>query len=213
VGGTFVTATPERDKDEESTAPVHDVDSAPADPSAANPVSGTQAEVESNSDDKTEKERIRDEAVEATLGYSSRLISWSKSGYRRQYPTHLVVFNAGVYTADGVEIWWGDLDLTLDESNIGDLAKRLGEQLFVVYEGSRWQYRHVLAEERAFAETVAQDAVVIADADGSVSVSDRWAARDGSETIRSLAAEQTSIGGLSESADIDDPVEPQEDQP
>jgi hypothetical protein len=208
-----VTATPERDKDEESTAPVRDVDSALANQSATNPASGIRAAVESNTDDRTEKERIRDEAVDAALGHPSRLISWSKSGYRRQYPTHLVVFNAGAYTADGVEIWWGDLDLTLDEGEIRDLAKRLGEKLFVVHEGFRWQYRHAPGEERAFAETVAQNAVVIADADGGVSVSDRWAARDGSGTIRSLAAEQTSVGGPSESAEIDGPAEPQEDQP
>ena len=81
-------------------------------------------------DDLTE---LHAEAIEGTLGDPGRLISLSKSGYRERHPGHFVVFNGNVCMEAG-KIWWGDLDLTLDEGKLVDLAARLGETLYIVYE-------------------------------------------------------------------------------
>lgn len=66
-----------------------------------------------------------DTAVEV-LGPLARLISSSKSGYRRQHPGRVVFFNARVFNGDGDEIWSGDLDLTASQEALFDLAARIG---------------------------------------------------------------------------------------
>jgi hypothetical protein len=52
--------------------------------------------------------------VQRQLGPPGRLVSRSKSGYRAQFPDHLVIFNAQV-SVGGLTVWRGDLDLSLDE--------------------------------------------------------------------------------------------------
>jgi hypothetical protein len=71
--------------------------------------------------------------AESILGFSGRLISWSKSGYRNKYPDNLVIFNANVATING-KIWWGDLDVTLDKDKLKQLAIALNETVYVLYE-------------------------------------------------------------------------------
>lgn len=71
--------------------------------------------------------------IEETLGYSGRMISYSKSGYEERHPDHAPVFNANVCLAAG-KVWHGDLDLTLDEAKLLELAHRVGETIFVLYE-------------------------------------------------------------------------------
>lgn len=73
------------------------------------------------------------EAIEETLGYSGRMISLSKSGYEQCFPERAPIFNANVCLAAG-KIWHGDLDLTLDEPKLVELARRVGETVFVLYE-------------------------------------------------------------------------------
>lgn len=73
------------------------------------------------------------QAIEETLGYSGRMISFSKTGYRERHPDHVIVFNANVCLAAG-KLWHGDLDLTVDEPKLVELARCLGETVFVVYE-------------------------------------------------------------------------------
>lgn len=70
-----------------------------------------------------------------------RLISNSKSNYMKQYPKHDVVFNARIYLKEyyereksgkiadffaGMEdeIWYGDLDLTLDTKKLSNIVKK-----------------------------------------------------------------------------------------
>jgi hypothetical protein len=66
------------------------------------------------------------------------MISGSKSGYRRIFPEHDVIFNANIFTPSG--IWWnGDLDLTKDNHTIQKLCNDLGEELIVLYESLGWQ--------------------------------------------------------------------------
>jgi len=62
------------------------------------------------------------------------MISMSKSGYHEAYPTHAVVFNANVCTADGNKVWYGDLDLTLDEPKLKQLARTLDTTVYVLSE-------------------------------------------------------------------------------
>lgn len=54
------------------------------------------------------------EELRATLGYEGRMISFSKGGYSTAHPEHVAVFNANLCVAAG-KLWWGDLDLTVDE--------------------------------------------------------------------------------------------------
>lgn len=78
--------------------------------------------------------------LQATLGRSGRVLSYSRSAYRRDHPDHVVIFNAGICIArDGlpVLIWEGDLDLTLDEANLVAYARAVEETLYVLYEGER----------------------------------------------------------------------------
>jgi hypothetical protein len=72
----------------------------------------------------------------AELGLpSGRMITGSKSGYSRAHPDHLAVFNATIADEAGTDLWWGDLDLTLDEPKLAALAATLDLVLFVFYEG------------------------------------------------------------------------------
>jgi hypothetical protein len=63
-----------------------------------------------------------------------RMISGSKSGYHKKYPGHKVVFNANIVTESRGKIWYGDLDLTLDITQLMNIAKELKEALYILYE-------------------------------------------------------------------------------
>ena len=73
------------------------------------------------------------ETLRETLGDPGRLIALSKTGYSDRHPLHAPIFNANVCLQAG-KIWWGDLDLTLDEPKLITLASRLGETVFVLAE-------------------------------------------------------------------------------
>lgn len=64
----------------------------------------------------------------------SRMISFSKSFYREEYPDNEVYFNANVFTLEDGKIWYGDLDLTLDTEKLKDVSKEIGKKLYVLYE-------------------------------------------------------------------------------
>lgn len=67
------------------------------------------------------------------LGYPGDMISASKSGYGDMYPKHVAVFNSNVVTAKG-KVWYGDLDITLREDKLLELAQKSGETIYVLYE-------------------------------------------------------------------------------
>jgi hypothetical protein len=74
-------------------------------------------------------------AAAAKVGLpDGRMISGSKSGYRRLYPDHVTVFNGTLADAEGAGLWRGDLDLTLDEPKLLALAAELGTTIHVIYE-------------------------------------------------------------------------------
>lgn len=66
--------------------------------------------------------------------HHGRMISGSKSGYRREHPDNVAVFNAALADANGTDLWRGDLDLTVDEPKLVALAADLGTTLHVLYE-------------------------------------------------------------------------------
>lgn len=74
------------------------------------------------------------EATSQILGISGRMISYSKSGYRDRNPNNLVIFNANVCTKKEGKIWYGDLDITIDQKKLSQLAKEIGQDLHVLYE-------------------------------------------------------------------------------
>lgn len=56
-----------------------------------------------------------------------RMISGSKSLYLRQHPNNEVVFNANIIHHSEGKIWFGDLDLTLDDEKLKGIADCIGE--------------------------------------------------------------------------------------
>ena len=77
---------------------------------------------------------MRDKTVfEKHRFYNGRMISGSKSGYRKWYPNHDVIFNANIFTPSGKE-FHGDLDLTKDNLPLQRICNELGEELIVLSE-------------------------------------------------------------------------------
>lgn len=77
------------------------------------------------------------EIAEKLMGYSGRMIAYSKSGYVRMNPFNLVVFNSNLVVhldEVPVKIWHGDLDITKDEQKLLSLSAELGRDLYVLYE-------------------------------------------------------------------------------
>lgn len=75
--------------------------------------------------------------IDLNLGYCGRMISGSKSGFRSAYPDHVPIFNANVFILeDGkpVKVWHGDLDLTVDESRLVQIAIVCEQALTVLHE-------------------------------------------------------------------------------
>jgi len=71
--------------------------------------------------------------AERVLGIRGRMISGSKSGYRKIYPEHVVVFNANLCTGAG-KFWYGDIDITLDSPRLQEICDRVGESIYVLRE-------------------------------------------------------------------------------
>ena len=67
------------------------------------------------------------------LGMPGRMISASKSMYFTSHPDNIVVFNANICTDDG-KIWYGDINLTTEGKHIAELAKHIGETIYVFRE-------------------------------------------------------------------------------
>lgn len=69
--------------------------------------------------------------------YVDRMISHSKSRYRKKYPFNKVYFNANIFILKNdkpLKIWHGDIDLSLEGDIIKEISKNLGEKLFIVSE-------------------------------------------------------------------------------
>lgn len=73
-----------------------------------------------------------------SLGASGRMLSGSKSAYRDQYPDHIVVFNANIVIkleSGGFDkVWYGDIDITIDENALKSAVLDTGCELYVLRE-------------------------------------------------------------------------------
>lgn len=67
------------------------------------------------------------------IGWSGRMISGSKSGYRISYPNNFAIFNANICTNTG-KIWWGDIDLTKSKDTLLEIAAESADDLYVLFE-------------------------------------------------------------------------------
>jgi hypothetical protein len=72
-------------------------------------------------------------AIERWLGPRGRLVSYENTLYLDAGADHFVEFNAAIWFNAG-QVWWGDLDLTLDEPILAGLAAETGETVYVVWE-------------------------------------------------------------------------------
>lgn len=63
-----------------------------------------------------------------------RMISASKSGYKRMYPEHDVYFNGNIFTIENGKIFWGDIDYTKDEETLQRIANKMQKDLYILYE-------------------------------------------------------------------------------
>lgn len=76
------------------------------------------------------------EAYTALFNYNglqqSRIIAFSKSNYKSDHPNDLVLFNANVLTASAGKIYYGDLNLTLEERKLQEIANTLSETLYIL---------------------------------------------------------------------------------
>jgi hypothetical protein len=80
---------------------------------------------------------IQDEILDTTIGIPGRMISGSKSGYRRVYPGNAPVFNSNLVVMENGEptkIWHGDVDLTVDHEKLLKLSEAMEKEIFVLYE-------------------------------------------------------------------------------
>ncbi|MGB7588467.1 MAG: hypothetical protein WBM00_07135 [Solirubrobacterales bacterium] len=78
--------------------------------------------------------RIEEVAVEI-LGAHGRLLSMSKSAYYTEHPEDEIYFNACIFSGRRLgplgrrkarQIWFGDLNLTLEAAKLQELADRIG---------------------------------------------------------------------------------------
>jgi hypothetical protein len=81
------------------------------------------------------------EAAVRILGHQGKMISGSKSGYRRARPENLAVFNSNVCVVRrfilkkrGEKIWYGDIDITESREQLKELAREIGKEICVLYE-------------------------------------------------------------------------------
>ena len=73
------------------------------------------------------------ELAQEILGFPGKIIGASKSGYRENFPDHLVVFNSNVFVEKN-KIWFGDIDITLSLESLQELASSIGEKIYVLTE-------------------------------------------------------------------------------
>ena len=74
--------------------------------------------------------------IEREIGFSGRMISGSKTLYNNQHPDNIVVFNANIFI-DGLnppKIWYGDIDITKENTKLYLIAKEIGANIYILRE-------------------------------------------------------------------------------
>ena len=81
--------------------------------------------------------------------YLARLISGSKSMYRKQFPDdNTIIFNANIFTKSHGKIWYGDLHISKDCQNLQKIVNKIGEEMIIVSE----MFGRFGAEDRKYKE-------------------------------------------------------------
>lgn len=96
----------------------------------------------------------------------ARMISASKSSYLAKYPDHDVVFNSRIYLLDDfknnqsdikdffkgmeIEIWYGDLDFTVDMDKLKKIQKEIGIPIVITTEMGRFRKAIPEMEENGY---------------------------------------------------------------
>jgi|688.fasta_scaffold04449_34 hypothetical protein len=78
-------------------------------------------------------ESLYAEVAREILGFPGKIIGASKSGYRENFPDHLVVFNSNVFMGK-TKLWFGDIDITLSLESLQEIASSIGEKIYVLTE-------------------------------------------------------------------------------
>jgi len=73
--------------------------------------------------------------VFSKFGYQQgRMIGGSKSGYWSEHPDNEVYFNGNIALKDFGKVWWGDIDYTLDQNTLQEIANEIGQDLYILRE-------------------------------------------------------------------------------
>ena len=65
---------------------------------------------------------------------SGRIISFSKSGYREEFPDNEVYFNSNIFVLGEGKIWYGDIDVTKEKEQLENVAREIGKDLYILRE-------------------------------------------------------------------------------
>lgn len=86
---------------------------------------------------------------------SGRMISHSKSFYKKNFPNSQAYFNANVFVLGEGKVWWGDLDLTIDTEVLERISIACGKKLYIVPElYGRFEYEDA-SDEHVIRHSVA----------------------------------------------------------
>lgn len=78
--------------------------------------------------------KFQEQLCEEILGWPGRMIYGSKSGYMKAYPDNFPIFNANIITESGGKVWYGDVDIKLDQDNLRKIAEQLPEPIYILSE-------------------------------------------------------------------------------
>jgi hypothetical protein len=62
------------------------------------------------------------------------MLSTSKSKYKSHHPDHEVFFNANLFTLEDGKIWYGDVDYTIEKTNLEKAATAINRDLYLLRE-------------------------------------------------------------------------------
>ena len=65
--------------------------------------------------------------------YTGKLLG-SKSLYRAHHSKNKIYFNANIFTEQDGKIWWGDLDITVNQTHLQDISNELGKTIYILSE-------------------------------------------------------------------------------
>jgi hypothetical protein len=76
-----------------------------------------------------------------------RMLSWSKSSYRKSHPDGKAIFNACIYNTDAIQVWWGDLDMVIDVEKLQNISNESNQEFYVTTESYRSDFKKVTKKD------------------------------------------------------------------